>query len=239
MEPAANIADGAFPQATPSGIDAVITLLDDLYRRRGEPAEPEPFLDQIAEVDTASASYEAQWRLARLMFLRGETSPGFFRLGIKCGLRAAGLDPERVEGHFWLGVNQALYAEQSQGVRAALLVLEARRSLKRAARISEGYHGAGPLRVLGRLEHKSPWLLGGSARRSLSRYERALELAPDNSVTLLYAAQLAIDTGDLKQAVGLLERVLDAAVDPEWKRENLRDKDLAAALLAEVKARSR
>jgi hypothetical protein len=224
---------------TPSSMDCVISLLDDLYRRRGESAAPEPLLGGIADGDRATASYEVQWRLARMMFLRGETSPGFFGVGIQCGLRAARLDPTRVEGHFWLGVNQALYAEQTRGLRAALLVLEARGSLKRAVMISEGYHGAGPLRVLGRLEHKSPWFLGGSASRSRGRYERALTLAPNNTVTLIYAAELAIDTGDFQHATSLLHRALDAAVDPEWERENLRDKGLAAALLTEVKARSR
>src|SRR6185436_3595772 len=86
--------------------------------------------------------------------------------GINAGERAIALNSERVEGHFWAGVNLALFAESNGGLRGARAVLWARSELKMAARVNENYHGAGPLRVLGRLEHKAPRLLGGSLSRS-------------------------------------------------------------------------
>jgi hypothetical protein len=208
--------------------------LDQAYRARAMREATVDDLDGFASLPAGWGSYEVQWRLARAMFVAGDLSPNYFGDGIKHGLRAIGLEPDRVEGHFWLGVNQALCAEHRGGFVAALLVLKARRHLRRAVAISESYHGAGPLRVLARLAHKAPWFLGGSRKRSEHYSERALAIAPTNSVTLLYAAELAVDGRDFSKAARLLHQILDSPIDPEWESENVRDKQLARSLLAGI-----
>jgi hypothetical protein len=176
-------------------------------------------------------SYELEWRFSRCLFVDGERKPGSYDEGAIHGRRAIILRSEAVEGYFWAGVNLALYAQARKGPKGALALLEAKRDLRRACKISEGYHGAGPLRVLGRLEHKSPKVLGGSLERSRICYDRALAIAPANSVTLVYAAELEIDCRNRKKAAGLLDRVLSLPIDPDWEFENIRDKNLAKSLL--------
>ena len=184
--------------------------------------------------------YEVQWRLARALFFLGQEadSSGAKRqlhaAGINAGERAIALNPERVEGHFWAGVNLALFAESNGGIRGARSVLWARSELKMAARVNEDYHGAGPLRVLGRLEHKAPRMLGGNRNRSRQCFDRALRIAPGNSVTLLYAAELAIDQKDSDRAAHLLKQIVESPIDPEWEFENHRDREMARALLEKL-----
>jgi hypothetical protein len=184
--------------------------------------------------------YEVQWRLARALFFLGQEADTnkakrqLHAAAIGASQRAISLNSDRVEGHFWAGVNLALFAESNGGIRGARAILWARGELKLAARISESYHGAGPLRVLGRLEHKAPGLLGGSLKRSKRYLDRALELAPHHSVTLMYAAELAIDRGEPDRAASLLKRVISSAVDPEWEYENRRDQELARLRLKEL-----
>lgn len=209
--------------------------LDEIYRGRAESKGSPAIIDKLGSLPFADGSYDAQWRLARAMFILGEETPEYFRSGIEHGQRAVDLNGSRVEGHFWLGVNQALRAEQTRGPSAAILLIKARAHLRRAVVISESYHGAGPLRVLARLDHKAPWLLGGNRKRSRAYYERALRIAPHNTVTLLYAAELAIDDRDLAKAACLLEEIIDLPIDPEWQSENARDKRLAGPLLAAIK----
>jgi hypothetical protein len=158
----------------------------------------------------------------------------FHEAGIAHGRIAARLSPDGVEGHFWLGVNIALLAEHANALRAAVAVLRARAELRRAASICPEYHGAGPLRVLGRLEHKAPWFLGGSMKRSRGYYERALELASGNCVTLMYAAELAIDAGETGLASDMLRRIVESPLDPAWEFEQQRDKSAAMAMLARL-----
>ncbi|HVF89912.1 MAG TPA: TRAP transporter TatT component family protein [Blastocatellia bacterium] len=184
--------------------------------------------------------YEVQWRLARALFFLGQEAESSrerlarHRAGTGAGCRARQLAAGRVEGHFWAGVNLALYAEAAGGVKAARALLDARRDLVRAINISETYHGAGPLRVRGRLEHKAPWFLGGGRKKGRDYLERAHRIAPTNTVTLIYLAELALDMGESDLAVKALKDTIAIEIDPAWEFENLRDKKLAREMLNQL-----
>jgi len=219
---------------------AVVGRADELYRQRARPGMIRESVMVLSGARGGNERYEVQWRLSRAMFFLGQEadSKGARRqlhaAGINAGERAIALNHERVEGHFWAGVNLALFAESQGGIRGARAMLWARSELKLAAKLNEDYHGAGPLRVLGRLEHKAPRLLGGSRNRSRQCFDRALKVAPENSVTRLYAAELAIDEGDHDRAESLLRQIIESPVDPEWEFENRRDRELARALLEKL-----
>jgi tetratricopeptide (TPR) repeat protein len=216
---------------------AVVGRADELYQHRSQAESVRESIMVLSGARGGSDRYEVQWRLARALFFLGQQASSrdsaqqLHAAGIGAGERAVALNSERVEGHFWVGVNLALFAESRRGLRALRALQWARTELKRAVSISEKYHGAGPLRVLGRLEHKSPKLLGGSLKRSRELFDRALEIAPSNSVTLVYAAELALDTGDRDRATSLLRQLLESPIDREWEFENKRDCELARSML--------
>lgn len=216
---------------------AVIGRADELYHHRNQPGAVRESVMVLSGARGATERYEVQWRLARALFFLGQeagsrdSSRQLYSAGIEAGQRAVALNDNRVEGHFWVGVNLALFAETNGGIRGARAVLWARRELQRAVSISEGYHDAGPLRVLGRLAHKSPRILGGSIKRSREFLDQALVIAPTNSVTLIYAAELALDAGERDRATSLLEKAIDAPIDPDWEFENARDRKAAHLLL--------
>jgi TRAP transporter T-component len=216
---------------------AVIGRADELYRKRARPGAVRESVMILSGARGGNERYEVQWRLARSLFFLGqETAESAARgqlhaAGIGAGERAVALNAERVEGHFWVGVNLALFAENNGGLRGLRALRWARSELKLAIQINEAYHDAGPLRVLGRLAHKSPRLLGGSLRQSEKYYTRALEVAPTNTVTLLYAAELALDRKQLPRAEWLLGLIQSLPNDPDWEYENRRDRELARDLL--------
>jgi hypothetical protein len=188
----------------------------------------------------ASDRYELQWRLARAFFFLGQEAGardscvGLYSTGIAAGERAVALNGERVEGHFWMGVNLALFAEVRRGIRGVRAVRWARKELTKAVSINESYHDGGPLRVLGRLMHKAPRILGGNITISRELFERAIAVAPSNTVTLMSAAELAIETGDRDRAAALLQRVLASSVDPAWEFESNRDRASARSILEQL-----
>ena len=53
-------------------------------------------------------------------------------------------------------------------------------------------------------------------------------------MTLLYAAELAIDEGDHDRAISLLEQIIQSPVGLEWEFENRRDQEIARALLEKL-----
>lgn len=219
---------------------AVVGRADELYRLRARPGVIRESVMVLSGARGGEQRYEVQWRLARALFFLGQQAQTndakrqLHAAAIGASQRAISLNADRVEGHFWAGVNLALFAESNGGIRGARAILWARGELRLAAKISESYHDAGALRVLGRLEHKAPRILGGSLKRSQQNLDRALEIAPRNSVTLMYAAELAIDKGECDRAAALLDRIISSPIDPEWEYENIRDQGLARLRLKDL-----
>jgi len=221
---------------------AVVGRADELYQHRAEPGAVRESVMVLSGARGGAERYEVQWRLARALFFLGQESGSrdssrqLYSAGIGAGERAVALNQARVEGHFWIGVNLALFAESNGGIRGARALRWARLELKRAIEIDERYHAAGPLRVLGRLDHKAPRILGGNRKRSRELLDRALAIAPSNSVTLMYAAELSLESGERNRTSSLLRLVLESPIDAEWEFENKRDRERARSMLERINA---
>jgi len=131
-----------------------------------------------------------------------------------------------------LGVNLSLAAQRNRPVRAIANAKRAMRELRQAIRIDSSYHGAGPLRVLARLQHKLPRLLGGNSGKARANYTAALQLAPENTVSRVYFAELLLDSGQRDLAREQLEFVMNVPVDLVWAFEIERDQRVAKDMLA-------
>jgi tetratricopeptide (TPR) repeat protein len=216
-------------------ISGIIAEADLLYRGRVDIAgvQRSIVLLRVAALE----EFEAAWRLGRAHFFLGQEDPNVegrqshYRSGLEASAMATYLNPNSVEGHFWLGVNLALLASEKKLWSAASLALKARRSLLQAIVLNRSYHGAGPLRVLARLEHKLPALLGGGKARARRRFEEAIQTDPSNTVTRIYFAELLLDLGEQSLATEQLEHVISAFEDAAWEFEIERDKRIARSRL--------
>ena len=182
--------------------------------------------------------YSIRWRLARLHHFRAmlheeqndrKAAHREFVLGRQ---QAAGavLLADDVAGHFWLGVC-LVEAERTKNPFAALLALEhAQRRLRLALERDPSFHHAGALRVLGRIEQRAPWPVG-TKKRALDFYRRALTIAPDNSTTQLYLAELLISMKKTEEAEQILQRIVSQPRDDDWVWEQARDQKIARRLL--------
>ena len=188
----------------------------------------------------ARNEYEILWRLGRALFFLGQEAPdkdsalSNYCQGVVACEQAVAIAPERVEGHFWLAVNLALAAQTHRRVPGIRKARRAMRELHQAIQIDPSYHGAGPLRVLARLQHKLPRLLGGGFGRARTNYKAAINLAPENTVTRIYFAELLLESGERDLAREQLEFVLNVSTDPGWAFEIERDKRIAKEMLAKL-----
>ena len=217
-------------------LQPIISQADELYAGRADLAKVSRSIELLR--DAKADSYEIAWRLSRALFFLGQETPdralGFHRRGVKAGRHAVGLKTERVEGHFWLAVNLALLAQVAGPFSALRHALNARRSLQAAIALNRAYHGAGPLRVLARLQHKLPRWLGGGVADARANFERAIGIAPEATVTRIYFAELLVDLGEVKLAREELESVLSVPLDPDWSFEINRDRQLAKELIGKL-----
>jgi tetratricopeptide (TPR) repeat protein len=223
-------------------LSEILERADALYFERERIENIRASLELLESARAAAADdFEAAWRSGRALFFLGQESNvraaarELHARGASASESAVRRAPARVEGHFWLGVNLALQAQASHSLAAILLVWRARRALKRAVRVDASYHDAGPLRVLARLKHKLPRPLGGSHAAARADFLRAIELAPTNTVTRLYFAELLLETGDVVGAQRELATILESPLRPEWKFETERDRRLAQEMLERIR----
>lgn len=221
-------------------LQEIIDRVDELYRSRTDLAAVHGSVDLLEDALRGVKEYELYWRLSRSLFFLGQeedrTSKGseYFQRGVDAAEAATSMQADLVAGQFWLGVNLVLRA-QVEGLWIALTLLRrGRRTLTLAKNIDETFHGAGPLRVLGRTEHKVPRLLGGSRRRARECYERALTIAPHNTVTRMFFAELLIENREIEIAKKQLKHILAVGYDAEWEFEIARDQIRAAQMLQEL-----
>ncbi|MGB7925062.1 MAG: TRAP transporter TatT component family protein [Pyrinomonadaceae bacterium] len=224
----------------PISPEEIMRRADALYAAREQTRNVRASIELLRSSDRQD-DYELVWRLGRALFFLGqganapEDARALHAQGAQASARAVRVRPRGVEGRFWLGVNLALSARLENRLNALRLALRARRELERAARIDAAYHAAGPLRVLARLQHKLPRWLGGGANRARANFERAIKIAPANTVTRLYFAELLTDAGARDQARAHLDAILNTPDDPAWAFEIERDQRLALKMLQEMK----
>jgi tetratricopeptide (TPR) repeat protein len=221
-------------------IKEMIQRADALYDARENVENVRASLRLLQEGDYGTSQYEALWRAGRALFFLGQEAAkedekrDAHARAVSICKPAARAKPLRVEGHFWLGVNLALLAEVENPIKALLDALSARRALMRAVQLDPAFHAAGPLRVLARLQHKLPRTFGGGPERARINFERAIRLAPANTVTRLYFAEMLLEIGERERARSELMALLDATPDARWIFESARDRQRAQRMLVDI-----
>jgi tetratricopeptide (TPR) repeat protein len=215
-------------------------LLDEQWQQRHDAEqllELESTLDRALFRQGDVLGYPLLWRWARLSHFRAmqasdeKEAVRNYEAGAEEARKAIVLQPHRVEGYFWLGVNQLEAARRKSWASAARALPAAARHIERAMNIDEEYHFAGPLRVWARITHLKPLILGGSLDRALDIYRRALQIAPHNSTTLIYYSEALLADQQKPLARETLNAVISNPDDPEWYWEQQRDRQQARKLL--------
>lgn len=223
-------------------IQKTVSQADELYSQRHRIENVSASVAILESEAARGNDYEIQWRLGRALFFLGqevghkESARAYHFQGTVRGEQAVIAEPGKVEGHFWLGVNLALLAGCEARWVAIRHALRARRELQQAIKIDSTYHAAGPLRVLARLQQKMPRWPGRGSGGARANYEKAINLAPANTVTRIYFAELLIELREQDLARAQLEFVLDAADDPNWAFEIERDRRIAREMLSRMKS---
>ena len=224
------------------------TPTDELWLQRYDDSALKTYGDTLTNWEkesNANSDYELLWRLAQwehfraLQVLAGDESDAsaaktYLESGAKRASRAMELERHRVEGWFWNGVCTLEAGRLSGTFAAARALPSATRHIERAMAIDESYHWAGPLRVLARITHYKPLILGGSVDRALDIYRRALQIAPDNSTTLLYYCEALLADQQNALARQTLQKIINAPDDAAWRWEQARDRKLAQIMIEKM-----
>ncbi len=202
-----------------------LATADALYQQRGDLAKAEQGTQVLGDVLAGDPNnYDAWWRLARLQNFIGrehektDDDKGAirrFQEGIDAGRRAVRLQPNRVEGHFWLGATYGLLAEEQGWIKGLRLIDTVRGEMEAVVRLDPNYEQAAGQRTLARLYYRAPFFKGGDKQRSIQLLEDCLRRFPTDSFSLLYLGDDYLAVGRRDEAKHLYEGILGLAPDPE------------------------
>jgi len=233
------------PTAAPKGTaplnKAALDLLqkaDESYAARADLGRVREGLETLRRVRAVDFSnYDAAWRMARLSYTLGDLTTDkaekekAFSEGIEAGEMAVRAEPNKPEGHFWLGANQGGYA-QAKGPLYGLSAAETmRKEMETVLKLDESFQGGSAFMVLGRLDLELPSMLGGDPKRAVETLERGLRYGEQNSLLRLRLAEAYLRVKRMEDARAQLNFILNMKPPPEFLPEYKESETKARELL--------
>lgn len=206
-------------------LSAQVREADDYFLGRRNLENVQKAIQLLGERAAQSPNdYEAWWRLSKFNSYMarhsdGKTMDSYLGAGVAAGKKAVALAPNRAEGHFWLGANLGLQAEDRGLLRGLIMVDSIRKEMETTSRLDPDYEEAGALRTLARVTYRAPFFKGGDKERSIQMLHEVLKRFPHNSLAMLYLADSYMALGRRQEARQELEKILSLCPDPDYGPE--------------------
>ncbi|HEY0005641.1 MAG TPA: TRAP transporter TatT component family protein [Pyrinomonadaceae bacterium] len=202
-----------------------IKQADKLYEQREDLARAREALTMIRQARTVDfGSYDAAWRLAKFNYYIGSHATDAaereksFRDGIEAAEAAVKLQPERAEGHFWLGANYGGRA-QEDALTGLSAIEDIRKEMETVIRLDEGFQSGSAYMVLGQLYLEAPKMLGGDPQKALEVLEKGLRFGKDSAAYHLRLAQAYLALKRKNDARRELNDILKMQPHPDFVPE--------------------
>lgn len=173
---------------------------------------------------TDGKNYDLLWRAARAAYYVGDFGEPaeklkFFDRGIALAQRAIALQPNAVEGHFWLAANYGGKAQMVGALKALSTVKKIRSEMQTVVQLNDAYENGNAYLALGEIDRELPGVMGGDKKRAIARYQQGLKVAPENLDLKVALSKAYKDAGRKEDARRLLEEVLKATPTTRIQRE--------------------
>jgi tetratricopeptide (TPR) repeat protein len=234
-------------QSTPStgSTDAKIAAdkvaeAEPLYEAREDMNKARTAVTTLRQAHAADyGNYEAAWKLSRAAFYVGDRTDNdaerddMFREGTDAGKAAVQLQPEKPDGHFWLGANYGGTAAHSTLANLSSFQ-DIRGEMEKVLKLDESYQGYSAYLGLGRLYLQAPKVLGGDANKAVEYLEKGVKHNPNNTVMRYHLAEAYEATNRGADAKKQIEAVISATPDPKYMAEHKQAVENAKKLLEKV-----
>lgn len=218
-------------------------------------AEAEPFYEGREDLTRARTAvtvlrqahaadygnYEAAWKLARAAFSVGDRTDNdserddMFREGIEAGKAAVQLQPNKAEGHFWLGANYGGRAAHSTLSNLSSFQ-DIKGEMEAVLKLDESYQGYSAYLGLGRLYLQAPRVLGGDVKKAIEYMEKGIKLNPNNTVMRFHLAEAYEADKRNTDAKKQIETIISTTPDPKYVAEHKVAVEKSKKLLEKIEA---
>ena len=224
------------PPNTNEAAPSLIARADQFYAQREDLKQLEQGIVLLRQAAAQEPdNYDANWRLAKFNFYlashtEGDIKERAFKDGAAAGKVAVALQPDKPDGHFWLGANYggALEAERLSGLAS---IGEVRSEMETVLKQNEGYQDGSAYMVLGLLDLKSPRILGGDKQKAVTEFEKGLQFGKGNAFLRLHLAEAYQAVGRNADAQQQINAILTMTPDPNYLPELKEGQEQARQLL--------
>jgi tetratricopeptide (TPR) repeat protein len=197
-----------------------------LYEGREDLNKARVCVAALRQARTADyGNYEAAWKLARAAFYVGDRTDSdsekddMFREGVEAGKAAVALEPDKPEGHFWLGANYG--GEASNSTLASLSsVHDIQNEMEAVLKIDESYQGYSAYLGLGRLYLQAPKVMGGDTSKAIQYLEKGVKLSPNNTMMRFHLAEAYVEANRDAEAKKEIETIKKTTPNPTYMAEH-------------------
>ncbi|HKP82782.1 MAG TPA: TRAP transporter TatT component family protein [Pyrinomonadaceae bacterium] len=224
---------------------AQIAEAEPLYDGREDMTKARTAVTILRQAHAADyGNYEAAWKLARAAFFVGDRTDNdterddMFREGTIAGKAAVQLQPNKPEGHFWLGANYGGTAAHSTLSNLSSFQ-DIKGEMEAVLKLDEGYQGYSAYLGLGRLYLQAPKMLGGDVGKAIDYLEKGLKLNPNNTVMRFHLAEAYETNNRDADAKKEIETIIATTPDPKYIAEHKDAVEKAKKLQEKIAADSR
>jgi len=182
---------------------------------------------------------EAAWKLARASFYVAEHTDtdseqeDMYREGTEAGKTAVQLQPNKPDGHFWLGANYGGGAAHSTLANLSSFQ-DIKGEMETVLKLDESYQGYSAYLGLGRLYLQAPRMLGGDSLKAIEYLEKGVKHNPNNTVMRFHLAEAYEANNRHAEAKKQIETLLAITPDPKYVAEHKDAVEKAKKLLEKI-----
>jgi len=184
-------------------------------------------------------NYEAAWKLARAAFYVGDSTDNeseqenMFREGTDAGKAAVQLQPDKPDGHFWLGANYGGSAASSTLSNFSSFQ-DIKGEMDSVLKMDESYEGYSAYLGLGRLYLQAPKLMGGDRLKAVEYLEKGVKLNPNNTLMRYHLAEAYEANNRNAEAKKQIETLMAITPNPKYVAEHKKAVENAKKLLEKM-----
>jgi tetratricopeptide (TPR) repeat protein len=188
-----------------------------------------------APVDDAVRELQHDWEVIRYQAPASERATRFEALAAKAH-QVSAANPNRAEPLVWEGIIVSSFAGEKGGLGALSLVKQAKALYEQAIQIDGNVLDGSAYNSLGVLYYKVPgWPVGfGDKGKARELLQKALAVNPKGIDPNFFYAEYLVETKQADQAVGYLEKALQAPPRPGRQIADQGRREEARALLEKV-----
>jgi tetratricopeptide (TPR) repeat protein len=199
---------------------------DALYEGREDINKARVAVAALRQARTADySSYDAAWKLSRAAFYVADHTESdserddMFREGVEAGKAAVSLQPNKPDGHFWLGANYGGTAANSTLANLSSFQ-DIKGEMDAVLKIEESYQGYSAYLGLGRLYLQAPRVMGGDSAKAIEYLEKGVKLNPNNTMMRLHLAEAYQANNRDAEAKKQIDAIMAATPDPKYTAEH-------------------